>query len=153
MLAMDIPVAMMSGLVLAEAGKNLLTSDDKDKVTFMRYITLAYAAIFIAPTPVYYFLGWPAWEVNYLWRWVEHIGDVPIRAAFSYVLLACAVVPTWLGLELGRFFLLQKKDSWVRIGYIVMLVITGIIILAMKDITFNIYATFEKFDNRESYSF
>jgi len=153
MLAMDIPIAMMSGLVLAEAGKNMLTSGDKEKVTFIRLVVLVYAAIFIAPTPVYYFLGWPAWEVNYIWRWVEHIQDKPLRAAFSYVLLACAVIPTWLGFELGRFFLLKGKPLWVRIAYIAMLIITGIIILAMWDITFNIYNSFENFDKKISYSF
>jgi len=85
MLAMDIPIAAMSGMILAEGGKKLIMSNDKNKMLLMRFITLAYAAIFIAPTPVYYFLGWPAWEVNFMWPWVDHIIDHPLRASFAYV--------------------------------------------------------------------
>ncbi len=67
MLAMDIPVALMTGLVLAEAGKNLIKREDKYKRLFLKVFVLMYAAIFIAPTPGYYFAGWPAWECNFMW--------------------------------------------------------------------------------------
>jgi hypothetical protein len=45
---------------------------------------------------------WPAWEVNFIWKWVDHIMDSPLRAYFSYALLACAVLSTHLGLKLVR---------------------------------------------------
>jgi hypothetical protein len=53
MLAMDIPIALMTGMVLAEAGKNLIKGEDenKEKKTFLNVVVLMYAAIFIAPTP------------------------------------------------------------------------------------------------------
>ncbi|MGA1839030.1 MAG: hypothetical protein ACMUIU_00245 [bacterium] len=153
MLAMDIPIALMAGLVLAEAGKDLIRSEDAYKKGFLRAVTLAYAAIFIAPTPVYYFLGWPAWEVNFIWKWVDHIIDSPLRASFSYALLACAVLPTYLGLKLGEFLIKKRQDKWVRILYISMLVLVGIIILLLKDITFNVSSTYAKFKAGESYSF
>jgi hypothetical protein len=152
MLAMDIPVSIMTGLVLAEAGKNLLKSDDKEKKTFMRLVVLMYAAIFIAPTPGYYFSGWPAWETNFLWKWVDHILDSPLRAAFSYVLMACAVLPAYFGFELGNFLIRREKEKWVRITYISMLVLVGVIILLLKDITFNIYSTYSKYEAGDSYS-
>jgi len=154
MLAMDVPVAVMSGLVLAEGGKHLLKSGDKEKKRFMNVIVLMYAAIFIAPAPIYYMCGWPAWEVNYLWRWVDHIKGYPLRAGFiAYALLACVVIPTYLGYELGNFLIKKGKELWVRIGYIVMLILVGIIILLLRDITFNIYADFVKYDAGDSFSF
>lgn len=153
MLAMDIPVAIMAGLVLAEAGKDLIRSEDQYKKGFLRAVTLMYAAIFIAPTPVYYFLGWPAWEVNFIWKWVDHIVDSPLRASFSYALLACAVLPTYLGLVLGEFLIKKRQDKWVRILYISMLVLVGIIILLLKNITFNVSSTYAKYKAGESYSF
>ena len=152
MLAMDIPIAAMSGMILAEGGKKLAISEDKDKILLLRFITLAYAAILIAPTPVYFFLGWPAWEVNYMWPWVDHILDVPIRAAFAYVLLACAVIPTWLGMEIGVKLLKKGKDKINRIIYIALFVITGIIILSLYQETFNVSSTTAKYEAGESYS-
>lgn len=153
MLAMDIPIAGMAGLILAEGGKDLVRSSDRFKTTFLRVFVLMYAAIFIAPTPVYYFLGWPAWEVNFLWPWVDRVLDHPLRAAFSYALLACAVLPTWAGFELGRRWLLRGKDRWVRIGYIALFLLTGLIILLLWDITFNVYSTFERYEAGDGYPF
>lgn len=153
MLAMDIPIALMTGLVLAEAGKNLIKSNEKEKNTFLNVVVLMYAAIFIAPTPFYYFLGWPGWECNFMWPWVDHIYDSPLRAAFSYVLLAVAVIPTYLGLVLGRFLIRKERDRWVRIGYIAMLVLVGVIILIFNDITFNVASTYAKYKAGETYSF
>lgn len=152
MLAMDIPIAAMSGMILAEGGKKLVISENADRKLLLRFITLAYAAIFIFPTPVYYFLGWPAWEVNYMWPWVDNILDKPIRAAFSYVLLACAVLPTWIGLEIGMRLLKRGKDKLNRIIYIALFVITGIIILSLYNETFNVASTTAKFSAGDSYS-
>jgi hypothetical protein len=152
MLAMDIPVAAMTGMVLAEAGKQLAVSKDKDKRLLLRFVALAYSAIFFAPTPVYYFLGWPAWEVNYIWPWVDNILDQPLRAAFAYVLLACSVLPTWAGLEVGMKLLQNGKDTLNRIIYICLLLITGVIILLLLRQTFNVSSTHAKHLAGESYS-
>ncbi len=152
MLAMDIPVAAMAGMILAEGGKKLVMSDDKNNKLLLRFITLAYAAIFIAPTPVYFFLGWPGWEVNYMWPWVDDVKDVPVRAAFAYVLLACAVLPTWLGLEIGMGLVKKGKDKLNRIIYIALLIITGIIIVALYTETFNVSSTTEKYLAGDTYS-
>lgn len=153
MLAMDIPVAAMAGLVLAEGGKEMLRSENKEKTRLMRFFVVAYGAVFIAPTPVYYYLGWPAWEVNFMWRWVDSSLDSPLRAAFAYVLLACAVLPTLAGLEVGRLLLRKGKDKWVRIGYIAMLVLTGLIILLLRDLTFNVASTNAAWEAGQTYSF
>ncbi len=152
MLAMDIPIAAMTGMLLAEGGKKLAISNDSNKRLLLRYVTLAYSAIFFAPTPVYYFLGWPAWEVNYLWPWVDNILDQPIRAAFAYVLLACAVLPTWAGLEVGMKLLQHQKDKLNRIIYICLLLMTGGIILLLFNSTFNVSSTHAKYLAGESYS-
>ncbi len=153
MLAMDIPVSMMAGMVLAEAGKDLIKSDDKEKITFLKVVVLMYGAIFIAPTPGYYFSGWPAWETNFMWEWVDHILDSPVRAAFSYVLLAVAVIPTYLGLIVAMKLIKKGKEKLVRISYISLLVLVGIIILALKDITLNVSSTYAKYQAADFYSF
>ena len=87
------------------------------------------------------------------WEWVDNITDHPLRAAFSYVLLACAVIPTYLGTELGIYFIKKGKDKWVRIFYIAMLLLTGLIILLLYDKTFNIYSSYAKFKAGDSYPF
>ena len=152
MLAMDIPISVMSGMLLAEGGKKLILADGKNDKLLLRFITLAYAAIFIFPTPVYYFLGWPAWEINYAGSWADHIFDTPVKAAFSYVLLACAVLPTWLGLEIGMKLIKSGKDKLNRILYILLFLITGLIILLLYNETFNIASTSAKYNQGETYS-
>ena len=153
MLAMDIPVALMAGLVLAEAGQNLIKSEEKEKQTFLKVVVLMYAAIFIAPTPAYYFSGWPAWEVNFMWSWVDNIRDSPLRAAFAYVLLAVALLPTYLGLIWGQSLIRKGKEKQVRFWYITMLILVGLIILIFRDITFNVASTYAKYKAGEFYSF
>ena len=152
MLAMDIPISVMSGMLLAEGGKGLILDEGKNSKLLLRFITLAYAAIFIFPTPVYYFLGWPSWEINYAGSWADHIADVPIKAAFSYVLLACAVLPTWLGLEIGMSLIKKGKDQLNRIIYLLLFVLTGLIILSLYKETFNVASTYEKYNAGDTYS-
>lgn len=67
MLAIDGPIAVLSGLVLADAGKDLLKRGGKRGTNFMRRTVLLFAVFFITPVPFYFFMGWPAWETNYLW--------------------------------------------------------------------------------------
>jgi len=152
MLAMDIPLALMTGMVLAEAGKGLIKSEDKEKNTFLNVVVLMYAAIFIAPTPGYYFNGWPAWECNFMWEWVDNLNDLPLRAAFSYALMAVAVIPTYLGLVWGRHLIRKGKDKTNRIIFIGLLILTGIIILLLGDITFNVASSYAKYKAGEFYS-
>lgn len=153
MLAMDIPVALMTGMVLADAGKNLITSKDKTKNTLLNVVVLMFAAIFVAPTPVYYFLGWPGWECNFMWSWVDKINDMPLRAAFAYVLLAVAVIPTYLGLLIGKCLIRKGKIKLNRILYVIMLILVGVIILLLRDITFNVSSTYAEYKAGQSYSF
>ena len=148
---MDIPISVMSGMLLAEGGKNLVVSEGKNNKLLLRFIALAYAAIFIFPTPVYYFLGWPAWEINYAGSWADHIFDTPVKAAFSYVLLACAVLPTWFGLEVGMRLIARGKDKLNRIIYLALFVLTGVIILSLFKETFNVASTFEKYHAGDTY--
>ena len=152
MLAMDIPISVMSGMLLAEGGKNLIVNDGKNNKLLLRFITLAYAAIFIFPTPVYYFLGWPAWEINYAFSWADSVFDTPVKAAFSYVLLACAVLPTWFGLEVGMSLINKGKDKLNRIIYLALFVVTGIIILSLFKQTFNVASTYAKYTSGDTYS-
>lgn len=153
MLAMDIPVSMMAGMVLADAGSNLIKSNDEYKIKFLKVFVLMYAAIFIAPTPVYYYLGWPAWEINFLGGWADSSLDSPLKAAFSFVLLAVAVLPTYWGLIIGKKLIIKDKIKLVRIIYVVLLLCVGIIILLLYDITFNISSTYAKYQAGDSYSF
>jgi hypothetical protein len=153
MMAMDIPLAMFTGQVLAESGKNMLKGDNPDQHYFMKSIILIYTLIFFTPTPFYYFLGWPAWELNFLWRWQDHIMDNPLRAASAYAIVFVTVVPAYLGFLIARSWIRKGKEKWVRYSYIALLLITGLIVLLNYDITFNVASTYEKFAAGDTYSF
>ena len=154
MLAIDVPISVLAGLVLAEAGKNMLKNGDRQKYSFMRVTVLLYALFFITPIPFYFFLGWPAWETNFLWRWTDHLLDSPLRAgAVSYGIFLLTVGPAYLAFELGRFWITRGKERFVRVGYVAMAILVGIIVLLTRKITFNIASTYLKYEAGELYSF
>ena len=153
MMAMDVPLSAACAMAFAEAGKNMIRSEDPDKTTLVRLVVRAFAGIAVASNGVYYMLGWPAWETNFLWRWVDDIMDHPTRAAFAHGLVAMSVIPAWLGFELARKLLLKGKDRLVRIIYIVLFALVGVVVLVLWDSTFNVASTYAKYEAGEFYSF
>lgn len=154
MLAIDVPISVLAGLALAEAGRGMLKTGDRKKYNFMRTVVLLYSVFFITPVPFYFFLGWPAWEVNFLWRWTNHLLDSPLRAgviAFGAFILT--VGPCYLAFEVGKLLIRKGRGLFVRVGYIVMALLVGIIVFLTRDITFNIASTYEKYKAGEFYSF
>lgn len=153
MLAMDIPMAAMTGLIMAEAGGHLLEKRDPDKKNFMRIVVAMFMGIFFAPNAVYYTLGWPAWETNYLWPGIDGIRDSALKAGFSHLLIALAVLPALAGLELGRYWIERGKIKLVRMGYLFFAVLTLLSILYFRRETFNVASTFAKYKAGETYPF
>lgn len=153
MLAIDIPIAILSGLALAEAGKKMLKKDDAQKYRFMRTVVVFFAVFFITPIPFYFFLGWPAWETNFLWKWPDNIHDSPIRAAVSFAVFILTVGPAYLAFEIARLLIKKGKDIFVTAGYVLMGILTGVIVYLTRDITFNIASTYAKYEAKEFYSF
>ncbi|NIM12186.1 MAG: hypothetical protein GTO45_08745 [Candidatus Aminicenantes bacterium] len=153
MLALDIPVCLVAGLGLSAGGKDLIRSEDKEKNTFLKVVTLMYAAIFIAPIPMYFFLGWPGWECNFMWSWVDNVKDNPLKAAFAFALVGFAVGITYLGMVIGRSLIKKGKDKWVYIGIIALVILMGIIVLLMWDTTFKVAPTYADWKAGKTYSF
>ena len=149
MLAIDIPIALLAGQALAESGRNMLKGNDPNRHYFMKTSVILFAVFFITPVPFYFFLGWPAWEVNFLWRWQDNIHDSPIKAAVSFAVFLLTVGPTYIGFLVGKYWIRKGKDILVRIGYILMAVLVGVIVYLTRDITFNIASTYDKFQAKE----
>ncbi len=153
MLAIDIPIAMLSGFALAESGKRMLKSDDPVKQHYMKTAVLLFAVFFITPVPFYFFLGWPAWEVNFLWRWQDNLHDSPLRAAVSFLVFLFTVGPAYLAFLVGRHWLRKGRDRLVTGAYLLMLLLVGVIVLLTREITFNIAATYDRYTTGQFYSF
>ncbi len=152
MMAMDVPLSAACAMALAEAGKNMIRSEDRDKTTFVRLVALLFASTAVASNVFYYMLGWPAWETNFLWPWVDHIMDNPARAALSHGLFALSVLPAWLGFEVARSWLVKGKDRRVRITYIVLFCLVGVVVLVLWDVTVNVASTYAKYEAGDTYS-
>ena len=154
MLAIDVPISALAGLVLAEAGRNMLGSADLQKYKFMRNTVLLYSLFFITPIPFYFFLGWPAWETNFLWRWPDHVLDSPLRAGGgSLGVFVLTVGPAYLAFELGRLCIRKNKAGYKRVGYLLLAILVAVIIFLTREITFNIASTYARYEAREFYSF
>lgn len=153
MLAIDIPIAMLSGFALAESGKGMLKSDDPAGHRYMKTAVLLFAVFFITPVPFYFFLGWPAWELNFLWRWQDNIHDSPLRAAVSFLVFLLTVGPAYLAFLMGARWLRGGRDRLVRAAWVGMLLLVGVIVLLTRDVTFNVASTYERYQAGQFYSF
>ncbi len=153
MLAIDLPIAVLTGLVLADGGNKLLKSDDRINHRYMRNFVIIFSVFFMTPVMFYFFMGWPAWEVNYLWEWQDNLRDSPIKAAVSFVIFFVAVFPTYLALVIGKWFIRRDRTYIVRLGYIFMAIITGAIVYLTRAQTFNIASTYAKYQAGDTYSF
>jgi hypothetical protein len=153
MLAIDIPIAMISGFALAESGKRMLKSEDRREHRYMSTAVLLFAVFFITPVPFYFFLGWPAWEVNFLWRWQDNIHDSPLRAGVSFLIFLLTVGPAYLAFLIGKRWLRKGRDRMVTAAYLLMLALVGTIVVLTRDITFNIASTYERYETGQFYSF
>ena len=76
-----------------------------------------------------------------------------MRAFASFAIFAFTVAPAYLGFELGRWLVVKGKDVWVRVGYVGMVLLVGVIVLLTRDITFNVASTYAKYQAGEFYSF
>jgi len=153
MLAIDLPVSLLTGLFLADAGKKLLKSDDRNNHRFVRNVVIVFSVFFITPVVFYFFSGWPAWEVNYLWKWQDNLRDSPMKAAISFVIFFITVFPTYIGYLIGKGLIRRGKSGLVKAGYIFMAIAIGLIVFLTRNITFNIASTYDKYAAKEFYSF
>lgn len=85
MLLIDIPVGIVAGQVIADAGRDAIRSGNKDVISSVRSIAIIFAYLITTPVVIYFFMGWPAWETNYFWEWVDHIQGTPSLAG-SYTI-------------------------------------------------------------------
>jgi magnesium-transporting ATPase (P-type) len=154
MLLIDIPVGLITGQVIADAGRNMLKSGDRRKYRFLRTITIAFAFCFITPIVIYFFTGWPAWETNYMFREIDNIQNSPSLALVAGVgIVAMSLIPTLLGLISGRYLVRRSKEKLLRASYIGLAILILIIVLLSSQATFNIAATWTDYQNGNTFSF
>ncbi len=149
MLAIDVPSSVFLGLVLAAGGKKMLQDAEPQKTRFMRQMVLLFTVFFYTPVPLIFLNGWPAWQTNYVMRWADNLADNPLRAAVTILFYALTVLPAYFGFEIGRYFIIKGKASFVRIAYILMAVVTALIIYLTREATFKVASTYAKYDKGE----
>lgn len=154
MLAIDIPVSALVGLALADAGRRMLKSGDRQHYGFMRTTVLLYSVFFLTPIPFFFFLGWPAWETNFLWRWPDQMLDRPLRAAgVAFGVFILTIGPSYLAFELGRLCIRKGRECLVRVGCAALAILVGVLVFLTREITFNVASTYARHEAGESYSF
>jgi len=153
MLLIDVPVGIVAGQVIADASRDAITARDRASVSRVRAIAIIFAYLITTPVIVYFFLGWPAWETNYFWRWVDNVQGTPELALSSFMLIAMSFVPTIAGFESGRLLVERDKVVLLRVSYASFFLLILVIVYITRDITFNIAATFKKYTNGEFVSF
>jgi hypothetical protein len=154
MLAIDVPIAILTGMALADAGRDLLRDGDRAKWNTMRSTVLLYTFCCLTPIPFYFFMGWPSWETNYLWRWPDSLLDSPLKAAgVAFGVFILTAGPAYLGLKLAAYLIRKRLAAWVRIGCAVLALLVGLIVFLTRDITFNVASTYARHEAKQFYSF
>lgn len=157
MLLIDVPVGLIAGQVIADAGKNMIKSGDGAKYLFLRKTTIFFAYCFITPIVIYFFVGWPAWETNYFFARIDFIQNTPWLALLCGLgVVAMTIIPALVGLASGRYLVLKGKVKTLRVVYAALGVLILVIVFLSRKATFNIAArhadyragnTFSFFDN------
>ena len=154
MLLIDIPVGLIAGQVIADAGRNMIQSGDREKYLFLRMMTIIFAFCFITPVVIYFFLGWPAWETNYFFPQVDYIQDNPGLALVSGIsVVAMALIPALLGLESGRYLIMKGKKGLLRVCYFGLGILILIIVWLSREATFNVAVTWADYQKSHTFSF
>lgn len=154
MLLIDVPVGLIAGQVIADAGRNMLKSGDREKYRFLRATTIIFAFCFITPIVIYFFSGWPGWETNYFFEQADHIQNNPQLALLSGIsVVAMALIPALLGLESGRYLIGKGKERLLRVCYIGLGILILIIVYVSRQATFNVAVTWADYQNGNTFSF
>lgn len=154
MLLIDVPVGLIAGQVIADAGRNMLRSGEKERYLFLRTVTIVFAFCFITPIVVYFFSGWPAWETNYFFKHVDYIQNNPKLALLAGIgVMAMALVPALLGLVSGRYLIRRGKERLLRVSYIALGVLILVIVYFSREATFNVAATWADYQKGHTFSF
>jgi hypothetical protein len=154
MLLIDVPVGLIVGQVIADAGRNMLKSGEKEKYRFLRTTTIVFAFCFIAPIVVYFFSGWPGWETNYFFEQADHIRNNPPLALLSGIgVVAMALIPALLGFESGRYLIRKGKEKVLRGSYLGLGILILIIVYLSREATFNVAATWADYQSGITFSF
>lgn len=153
MMLIDVPVGLVAGQVIADAGRNMLRSGDKERYKTLCSTAILFAYLFTAPIVFYFFMGWPAWETNYFWEWVDHIHGTPKFAISSFVAVTMSVLPTWIGFESGKYLIRKDKVRGLRVSYISLFILILIIVFITRDATFNIAPTYKDYAAKNFSSF
>ncbi len=153
MLLIDIPVGIVAGQVIADAGRRALQTGNKELTSSVRHIALTFAYLITTPVIIYFFMGWPAWETNYFWKWVDNIKGMPHLAMSAFMIIAMSFIPTMLGFESGRLLIRKNQVKALRISYICMFLLILVIVYFSREMTFNIAALYADYENKIFVSF
>jgi hypothetical protein len=153
MMAIDFPVGLVAGQVIADAGRNMLKSGDVEKYKYLRSTVILFAYIFTTPIVFYFFMGWPAWETNYIWEWVDRIHGTPKFAISSFGAVIMALLPAWLGFEAGEYLIRKDKVGLLRVSYISLFILILLIVFLTRNATFNIAPTYKDYVAKNFSSF
>jgi|GEM_PF-1707041 len=154
MLAIDVPISVLAGMALADAGRDLLREGGREGCSAMRNTVLLYTFIFLTPIPFYFFMGWPAWETNFLWHWPDSLLDNPVKAAgVAFGVFILTAGPAYLGLKIAAMLIRKNRAGWVRILCVALALLVGLIVFLTREITFNIASTQAKYEAGQFYSF
>jgi hypothetical protein len=154
MLLIDVPVGLIAGQVIADAGRNMINSGKPEKELFLTKTTITFAYCFITPIVIYFYLGWPAWETNYFFSQIDFIQNTPWLALLSGLcVVAMTIVPALVGFKSGKQLILKGKLKLLRICYAGLGVLILVIVYLSREATFNIAATHADYTAGNTFSF
>jgi len=156
MIPFDISVSFITGQTLALSARRHLANDPNLLVNRPLMLSLLWMSLIYAPSAIYFYHGWTAWNSVYIFK------DVPITEAFPeypyfesrrlllesiLIWLDCTVL---IGLFLGAFVLahrwiLARREKLIIVACIIVGLVLGAYLLLTYERSF-LVTTYEQFE-------
>ncbi len=127
MIPFDIVVSFVAGQALAYAARERLREEASLFFNRYLYIAVLWMAFFYAPTDLFFYHGWPDWELMY---YVEAARVNPFFTLVFSVILFAAIMAGFISAD---YLLRMGRDRLVIAMALVLLVLLALFLLATFD--------------------
>ena len=125
----DVQVSFVMASMFADMGRRQIESGSHQARGFVTLWGMLNPALFLGPTIVVFFSGWPAWEIQYWTSLAERVPGNPYLALVAGLYMMALVLAALLGSRLGCCWIAAGRVKLLRVVYLAVLAVTAGIFL------------------------
>ncbi|MHC5056083.1 MAG: hypothetical protein ACYTKD_15365 [Planctomycetota bacterium] len=132
----DIQVSFVMAAIFADLGRQHIlaehkASPERARIAFgyVRTWGLLNAGLFLGPTIIVFFSGWPAWESQYWVPWAEDLAGSAFHSLLAGLYMIALMLAALLGSWLGYHWIVCGRVWRLRAAYLSVLAATVLVFL------------------------